>query len=75
MGRITLRLPDSLHKHISECAQRESVSMNQYILYALSRVTTTDEVNAQKKVFESLLTRFPEHEAESALRSVLSKRE
>jgi hypothetical protein len=75
MARMTLRVPDSLHALLTECAKREGVSINQYIVFALSRITTIDEVARQRSTFESLLKRFPEEEAEAALQQVLSDRE
>ena len=36
-GRILLRIPRSLHKHLAESARIEGVSLNQYALYKLSR--------------------------------------
>ena len=36
MGTISLRLPDSLHKRVRELAQREQVSINQFIATALA---------------------------------------
>ena len=36
-GRIVLRLPRSLHKTLKEQAAIEGVSLNQYMLYKLSR--------------------------------------
>lgn len=35
-GKFNLRLPKSLHKKLSELAEAEGVSLNQYILYKLS---------------------------------------
>ena len=35
-GRVTLRMPKSLHQSVSEAAAYESVSLNQYIVSALS---------------------------------------
>jgi hypothetical protein len=40
MSRLTLRLPDSLHRQLQTLAEREAVSLNQYIVYALTRQTT-----------------------------------
>ena len=40
MSRLTLRLPDSLHRQLEELASNESVSLNQYIVYALARQIT-----------------------------------
>ncbi len=37
MGRLTLRLPESLHHELESQAERESVSLNQYLVYALTR--------------------------------------
>jgi predicted transcriptional regulator len=40
MSRLTLRLPDSLHRQLEELASNEAVSLNQYIVYALTRQIT-----------------------------------
>jgi predicted HicB family RNase H-like nuclease len=37
MRRLTLRLPDSLHRQLQNLALNEGVSLNQYILNALTR--------------------------------------
>ncbi|MCD8146003.1 MAG: type II toxin-antitoxin system HicB family antitoxin [Clostridiales bacterium] len=36
-GRLVLRIPRSLHKSLKEAAALEGVSLNQYMLYKLSR--------------------------------------
>lgn len=36
-GRILARVPRSLHKRLVEEAQAEGVSLNQYVLYKLSK--------------------------------------
>ena len=36
MSTISLRLPDSLHDQLREFAQRDNVSMNQFITLALA---------------------------------------
>ena len=36
-GRITLRTPKSLHRGLIEKAQSEGVSLNQHLVYVLSR--------------------------------------
>jgi predicted HicB family RNase H-like nuclease len=36
-GRITLRLPKSLHRSLAEKAQEEAVSLNQYMLSVLAQ--------------------------------------
>ena len=40
MSRLTLRLPETLHEQLTEHAEREGISLNQYIVYALTRQTT-----------------------------------
>lgn len=37
MGRFTLRLPETLHNELESRAQQEGVSLNQYIVYMLTR--------------------------------------
>ena len=36
MSTISLRLPESLHKRVRELAQRENISINQFISTALA---------------------------------------
>ena len=36
-GRLVLRIPRSLHRELKERAAAEGVSLNQYMLYKLSR--------------------------------------
>lgn len=36
-GRFNVRVPKSLHRHLSELAKKENISLNQLILYHLSR--------------------------------------
>jgi uncharacterized protein (DUF1778 family) len=37
MSRLTLRLPATLHRQLETLAKREQTSLNQYIVYALTR--------------------------------------
>jgi len=37
MGRFTLRLPETLHHELETRAAQEGVSINQYVVYALTR--------------------------------------
>lgn len=37
MSRLTLRLPQTLHVQLTDLAETEGVSLNQYIVYALTR--------------------------------------
>ncbi len=40
MSRLTLRLPDTLHSQLVTLADNEQVSLNQYIVFALTRQVT-----------------------------------
>lgn len=40
MSRLTLRLPETLHRQLETQAKREGVSLNQFIVYALTRQLT-----------------------------------
>ncbi len=40
MGRLTLRLPNTLHTHLESLARHEGVSLNQYVVFALTRQAT-----------------------------------
>ena len=42
MNRLTVRLPGTLHKQLTALAEQEGVSLNQYIVYALTRQVTLD---------------------------------
>ncbi len=42
MSRLTLRLSDALHQQLEMLADNEQVSLNQYIVYALTRQVTMD---------------------------------
>jgi hypothetical protein len=64
MSRLTLRLPETLHRHLENLARREQVSLNQYIVYALTRqstlayyvqANTEEEVARQQAAFTGLL--------------------
>jgi HicB family len=81
MSRLTLRLPETLHQQLTQLAEREGVSLNQYIVYALTRQTSLNyaiqviseaEVEQQQQAFELLkqkLGQAPSSEFESILRT------
>ena len=75
MARLTLRIPDSLHALLVERASREGVSMNQYVVFALSRITTADDIAEQKAAFDAMANRYPAQEAEAELQRMLDERE
>lgn len=74
MSRLTVRLPESLHEQLVRQAEREGVSLNQYILFSLARSVTVADLAAQKETFDRLTQRFPPAEAEAALQEVLAGR-
>ena len=68
MSALSLRLPDSVHRHIKELAQKEGVSINQFIASAVaekvSAITTEEYLlsraqQADKNAFESILNQVP----------------
>ena len=75
MSQVQLQLPESLQSQLEERAQREGVSLQEYIVYALSRVTTMPDLLEQRAAFDAMLTRYPADQAEASLREILSARE
>ncbi len=68
MSALSLRLPNSLHRHIKEIAQQEGVSINQFISSAVSEKISaimTEEYlmqrakKADKKEFKRILHKVP----------------
>ncbi|MEW6273541.1 MAG: type II toxin-antitoxin system HicB family antitoxin [Bacillota bacterium] len=47
-GRILVRAPKSLHRALAERAREEGVSLNQFIVYQLSRALGKREVEASR---------------------------
>jgi hypothetical protein len=67
MSRLTLRLPDTLHQQLIDLAESEGVSLNQYIVYALTRQSSINyitqqipkqETNQQQSDFTNLLQKL-----------------
>ena len=75
MSQVQLQLPESLKRQLEERAQREGVSLQEYIVYSLTRATTIPDLVEQKIAFEEMLTRYPPDRAEAALQDLLSARE
>jgi antitoxin HicB len=48
-GSIVLRLPSSLHETLAKFSQLEGVSLNQYMVSALSRAVGRDEVLVKER--------------------------
>ena len=74
MARLTLRLPQSLHQALTERAEREGISMNQYVVYLLARSTAVESASEQLAQFEALRSRVPSDQAEADLSALLASR-
>jgi uncharacterized protein (DUF1778 family) len=83
MSRLTLRLPETLHQQLAHLAEGEGVSLNQYIVYALTRQATLAstiqvipeaDVEQQKQAFQ-LLKKQLGQASSSDIESVLATRE
>lgn len=83
MGRFTLRLPKTLHNELEARAQNEGVSLNQYIVYALTRqvastytiqVLPEESIREQKESYEKLLESLGEGSI-TATKAFLAERE
>jgi predicted HicB family RNase H-like nuclease len=83
MSRLTLRLPETLHQQLIHLAESEGVSLNQYIVYALTRqvalaytvqATPVEEINQQQQAFQGLLKELGQASS-TEVKSALDKRE
>jgi predicted HicB family RNase H-like nuclease len=83
MSRLTLRLPETLHQHLIHLAEGEGVSLNQYIVYALTRqvsssysvqVSSEAEVKQQEQSFAERLQHLGTASS-SEIQSILAERE
>ncbi|MGK7954653.1 MAG: toxin-antitoxin system HicB family antitoxin [Crocosphaera sp.] len=83
MSRLTVRLPETLHQQLINLAQKEGVSLNQYIVYALTRQTSINytvtslsehDIKQQKQSFSHLIQELGETDNE-AIESILAQRE
>ncbi len=55
MSRLTLRLPETLHRQLETLAETEEISLNQYIVYALTKqvtLTYTVQTVSEKAIAE-----------------------
>ena len=69
MSTLSIRLPKSVHRKLRDMAEKEGVSMNQFISLAVSEkisaLLTVDYLNeraakADPKQFKDLLSRVPD---------------
>jgi uncharacterized protein (DUF1778 family) len=71
MSTLSLRLPDSIHRHIKDIAKREGVSINQFISSAVSEKISaimteaylvTRARRAKKGALKEVLDKVPDRE-------------
>lgn len=83
MSRLTLRLPQTLHQQLIRLAEAEGISLNQYIVYALTRqaasayfigVVPEEGINQQKQPFQALLQQLGQA-SPTQIESALAQRE
>lgn len=69
MGTLSLRLPESIHRKLSEVAEREGVSLNQIISSAVAEklaALMTEEYlhararNASTEKFDAVMAKIPD---------------
>lgn len=83
MARLTLRLPETLHQQLEAQAEAEGVSLNQYIVFALTRQITTaysvqtvpEKVIAEQRAQYSLLLQSLGQASFDEIAAALSARE
>lgn len=83
MSRLTLQLPETLHRQLEAQAKREGVSLNQYIVYALSRQLTqsytvqavSEATVVQQQAQFTALLRHAGQASPETIRAVLASRE
>jgi len=73
MSTLSVRIPDSLHKKLKELAEKEGVSMNQFITLAVSEkisaLLTVDYLRQRaergnRQAFEEIMSAVPDVEPE-----------
>lgn len=83
MSRLTLRLPNTLHNQIRALAGHESISINQYVVYALTRQVTQaydvqqvpdNAIREQRAAYTALLQSLGQASFEE-IKEVLDERE
>lgn len=82
MSRLSLRIPESLHRQLAAQADQEGVSLNQYLVFLLAQRSTEgysvrpvapEDLDRQRSAYASLLARLGSA-SHSELRAVLAER-
>jgi len=83
MSLLTLQLPKTLHRQLAHLAEIEGVSLNQFIVHALTSQTTSahtiqflpeTEVELQQQSFQSLKKRLGQSSSTDEIKSILATR-
>lgn len=83
MSRLTLRLPETLHRQLEAQARQENVSLNQYLVYALTRYASAsyivaavseEDVQKQRTDYERLMRSLRRGTPEE-IRAAMNERE
>ncbi|MGK7946286.1 MAG: DUF6290 family protein [Microcystaceae cyanobacterium] len=83
MSRLTVRLPETLHQQLVNLAQTEGISLNQYIVYCLTRqvenaytikLFSEEEIKQQNQSFSHLLQELGETD-DKTIQTILDQRE
>ena len=83
MSRLTLKLPETLHQQLANLAKEEGISLNQYIVYALTRQVTTaytvekiseEKIEQQHDNFNHLIVNLGKADSKE-IEAILSQRE
>ena len=83
MSRLTLRLPETLHQQLTNLAEEEGISLNQYIVYVLTRqvasahtvqVISEADRQQQQQNFDNLIAQLGKAN-EQEIEKILSQRE
>ena len=83
MARLTVRLPETLHRQVAAEAQREGVSLNHYIVYALTRQVTLaytvqalpEEAVAEQRTWFTTLRERLGRASDAEVERILTERE
>ena len=79
MGRMTVRLPNSLHTKLVELAEKEHISLNHLIVYELTMVTSKlfdlslaapRDLANDKKEWKKLMKRLPKSSPSQARKAL-----
>ena len=83
MSRLTLRLPETLHQQLANLAHKEGISLNQYIVYALTRQVSSaytvetiskEDIEQQQNSFDNLIAQLGKADTKE-MEKLLSQRE